>query len=122
MEELQILVNMVAELPTMALWVLLGFWAYKIIVVGSIYGVIKFCSQKIHDVFVAYSVKSQNIRLLLDGEIISGTKEALMAQLQRIKSTAYIHGSDIDWLRDAITEKKEREKDAKPQPRNVLSL
>lgn len=42
MEEIKELINLINQLPHLAMWVLVGFWAYKVIVVGSIYGLIKF--------------------------------------------------------------------------------
>lgn len=113
MEELKMLVDMVAKLPAMALWVLVGFWAYKVIVVGSVYGVIRLAINKLHSALTKQDVQ---VRLMLDGECISGTKEGLMAQLGRIKTrkegawcSSYIHQSDVDWLREAISEKLERD-------------
>ncbi len=35
MEELKLLIEMVADLPQMALWVLVGFFVYKVVIVGS---------------------------------------------------------------------------------------
>ena len=52
MEELKILVGMVADLPHMALWVIAAFFAYKVIIVGSVFGVIKLGINKAHDALV----------------------------------------------------------------------
>lgn len=110
MEELKLLVEMVADLPQMALWVLAGFWAYKVIVIGSIYGLIRFIVEKAHSWLT--SPKDKNVRLMLDGECISGSASDLVTQLHRIKRATgvYIHGSDVRWLADAITDKLEKEK------------
>lgn len=50
METLKQLIELIKELPDVALWVLAGYFFYKIIIVGSVYGLIKFVAQKIHDV------------------------------------------------------------------------
>lgn len=42
MDELKELVGLIKDTPTFVLWVLLGFLAYKLAVVGSIYGVIRY--------------------------------------------------------------------------------
>jgi len=49
MEELQTLVNIVEKLPSTALWVLAGIFAYKTIVIGSIFGLVKLTINKTHD-------------------------------------------------------------------------
>jgi len=49
MDELKLLIDMVANLPTLAVWVLVGYLAYKVVVVGSIYGVIRLLIIKGHD-------------------------------------------------------------------------
>lgn len=104
MEELKIIVDMIASLPQMALWVLIGFWAYKVIVIGSIYGTVKFVSQKAFDAFVKPRPMD------LDGIVIDKKTAAyLVGQLSRIASSNYIHHSDVIWLADAITEKAMRE-------------
>lgn len=117
MEELKLLIDMVAKLPAMALWVLVGFWAYKVICIGSIYGVIRLAIIKAHEVLIARKTvtKDVEVRLMLDGLVISGAKEALWAQLHRVRNkkhninSTYIHANDVDWLRVAIDEKEKRD-------------
>jgi thiamine transporter ThiT len=58
MEELKLLVEMVSNLPAMALWVIAFFFGYKVLIVGSIYGVIRFCVQKGYDSIVAWKIKA----------------------------------------------------------------
>lgn len=117
MEELKILVDMVAKLPGTALWVIAMFWAYKVVVIGSVYGVIRFVVEKAHSWLTTpkHELQDVKIRLLLDGEVITGAKDALLAQISRIKRAtgSYVHQSDVDWLRDAISEKIERDDQVK---------
>jgi len=109
MDELKLLIEMVANLPSMALWVLVGFWAYKVICIGSIYGVIRLAITKAHDWLS--NPRSKEIRPLLEGLVISGEMEELIRQLKRIRNkgfnsnSSYIHGSDVEWLSQAIDEK-----------------
>ena len=49
LEEFKELVQLLNNLPHLALWVAAGFWAYKVIVIGSIYGLIRFAIDKLHD-------------------------------------------------------------------------
>lgn len=113
MEELKILVDMISKLPTMALWVLIGFWAYKVIIVGSIYGVIRFVVDKLHNFLVTRKTEYKNveIRAMLDGMCISGQLAPLIYQINRLRGkdvgidTSYIHSASVNWLRDAIDDK-----------------
>lgn len=117
MNELKLLIDMVKDLPAMALWVLVGFWAYKVIFIGSCYGVIKLAISKVHDVLITRKVEFKEIRPLLDGICIRGETNALIAQLHRIRSKGthltsgegYIHSISIAWLREAIDEKEAKE-------------
>lgn len=112
MEELKIIVDMIASLPQMALWVLIGFWAYKVIIVGSIYGVIRFVADKIYLIFT----KPKEVSL---GGIALNENVAsfLIGQISRISSTNYIHHSDVVWLADAITEKAQRDERKLKEPK-----
>jgi hypothetical protein len=109
MDELKLLIEMVAKLPSMALWVLVGFWAYKVICIGSIYGVIRLAIVKTHDWLA--NPKSKEIRPLIDGLVISGCKDELLNEIKRLRNrgyssnSEYVHGSDVAWLREAIDEK-----------------
>ena len=115
MESLKLLVEMVASLPTMAVWVIIGYFIYKIFIVGSVYGVIRFVTQKIHDVIVAKKTEAarpvHDVTPMLDGMVITGEKEHFLFQLRRIagKGTGiksdYIHHASVEWLRGAIDDK-----------------
>lgn len=111
MEELKLLVEMVANLPGMALWVIALFFFYKLFIVGSIYGVIRLGINQLHSWLVHRKVNFVEIRPLLEGMTISGSKEALIAQIHRIRGRGlriksdYIHEASVDWLREAIDAK-----------------
>ena len=99
MEELKLLIEMVASLPQMALWVCIGFFVYKVTVIGSIYGVIRFCVQKAYD---AYKKPQE---FTLNGITINKDVEtALKVQLARLTNSAYgyIHSTDVADLQRAI--------------------
>lgn len=116
MEELKLLIEMVANLPAMAMWVLVGFFAYKVIIIGSIYGLIRFIAERLF--LWATKPELKEIRPALDGMTISGNLEALVAQLHRVRGrrtsikSEYIHGCSVDWLREAIDAKIEAEAEA----------
>jgi hypothetical protein len=116
MEELKLLVGMVTDLPSMALWVIAFFFIYKIAIIGSVYGVIRFVAGSLFDWLRAKKaapVEYKEIRPMIDGICITsdGTTESLIAQLHRLRGrnlsikSEYIHRCSVDWLREAIDEK-----------------
>lgn len=119
MEELKELVTLVGHLPALTVWVLLGYLLYKLAVVGSIYGVIKLGITRLFDWLQqrkAREVEYKEVRPMLDGMCIRGETDRLTAQLHRLRGKGltiesnYIHDRSIDWLRQAIDEKEERER------------
>lgn len=113
MEELKLLIEMVSNLPAMAMWVLVGFWAYKVVVIGSIYGVIRLAINKIHNWLTTpkHELKKLELRPTIDGLCLSGQADALIAQLNRLRgagtsiNSGYIHSNSVDFLREAIDDK-----------------
>jgi hypothetical protein len=129
MEELRLLISMVANLPQMAIWVLVGYLVYKISVIGSIYGVIRFAIAKVVEYLTLRTKekteqihRSENIEIkaTIEGMCITkdNTHRALIAQLDRLRGkgtgieSQYIHDRSVNWLREAI-DAKEREDLAK---------
>lgn len=103
MEELKLLIEMVANLPAMALWVLVGFWAYKVIIVGSIYGVIRFVVTKLVE-WRTFVPPVRPVEYKMNGLLINEeTTLALTAQIMRLSKTrGYLHQSDVFRLKEAI--------------------
>jgi hypothetical protein len=118
MEELKLLIEMVSKLPAMALWVLVGFWAYKVIVIGSIYGVIRLIVEKAHSYLTTpkHELKTVEARATIDGMVITGNLEHLLYQLRRLQGThapgtsgPYIHDHGVRFLREALDDKFAKE-------------
>lgn len=118
MDELKTLIEMVEGLPNAALWVIAAVFVYKVVVIGSIYGVIRFAIDKLHSWAVARKtreVEYKEIRPMLDSMTISGELDHLIAQIHRLRGrgcgirSEYIHGRSIDWLREAIDDKIEKD-------------
>lgn len=116
MNELKLLIQLVSELPAMAIWVLVGFYAYKVIIVGSIYGVIRFGIDRLHSWLTTpkHRLERVDISGVLNGTTITndGSHEALIAQLNRIRgkglgiNSTFIHHRSVEWLREAIDAKE----------------
>jgi len=119
MEELKLLVQMVASLPALAVWVIVAFYVYKITIIGSVYGVIRFGVGKLHDWAITRKTLppvQQEISLhdRLHGIVITSddTLSQMITQIKRIKGknlnieSNYIHEESVDWLREAINAKE----------------
>ena len=113
MEELKILVSMVAGLPQMALWVVVLFFIYKISIIGSIYGLVRYITSKLHD--WAITKKAEPTELIKEKSKIKelsivndGTYEELLQVLKntRQRGNSYINSNDLEWIKSAFEEKK----------------
>jgi hypothetical protein len=113
MDELKLLAEMVANLPAMALWVIAFFFGYKVVVVGSIYGVIRFVAQKAHESIVFYKSRPKEVQEIHKIRDITITEcmDDLIRQLRRVagkrvyNGSQHIHPASVDWLSEAITDK-----------------
>lgn len=102
MDELKLLIEMVANLPTMAMWVLVGFFAYKVIVIGSIYGLVRFFVDKLHNWLTSPKVFKYKLG---DMTINDDVMQDLVDQISRIRDGgSYIHASHVSKLKKAIDE------------------
>lgn len=108
MEELLSLIKAIAELPTMALWVLGGYLVYRLAILGSAYATVRFVAAKLHDAYVVkQQAKSTVLYAWKDGiePISESTKNAIIASLIRLK----LHGkanrySNLDYVHDSFAE------------------
>jgi hypothetical protein len=81
MDEIKELINLINQLPTIAVWVLMAYLVYKLAVIGSVYGLIRFGIDKLHDWLV--SPKTVTVKAEFGGiGIFSET--SLSHQLQRV--------------------------------------
>lgn len=97
MDELKLLIDMVANLPTLMVWVLVGYLAYKVAVVGSIYGVIRLLIVKGHD----WLTRPKQARIgtrTLNAEVA----EELQVQINRLGTHGYISSRDVMILKEAL--------------------
>lgn len=136
MELIREVLEVVKDLPDLAIWVLIGILFYKVVIVGSIFGIIKMAIEKSYNVFELKRddtiehdkavLKSAYLQQLeeqekkyrheytLDHEFIchDGTYEDFKSFLRLVKGESmYIHKNDVDFLRQAYKEKQKREKE-----------
>jgi hypothetical protein len=93
MDELQVIVNMVKTLPTLAIWVLAGLLFYKVTVVGSIFGILKLLINKVFE----WQAKPKQLKLY-DRCIDLETYKALETQIQRLGTFNWVYMSDVHKL------------------------
>jgi len=135
MEELRQLVEILKEVPTMGMVVLGGYLLYKLVIVGSVFGVVRLLITKSTGIFTARTntkleanrqkadqqkrehdlQSSEYAYSLLKNITIDDRLPELMLQLRRLRGigsggSAYIHSRDIKWLREAIDAKKIEDK------------
>lgn len=108
MEELKEILHIIAGLPSLTVWVLVGFLVYKLAVIGSVYGTIRFGIQQ----FVVWRASSNTRTFRMGSRLIDeAASEALQGQIVRLASnTGYIHHSDVIRLQRAIDAMLEKEK------------
>jgi len=115
MEELKLLIKMVADLPQMALWVALGYFVYKVAVIGSIYGLARFFIDKLHSWLVTPKEKLVEVKYeigpyFLGSHSMSDLKRALATANEKVggKESYHLHRNAIQFMIDAINEKEKR--------------
>lgn len=120
MEELKLLIEAIAGLPTLATWVIMGYMMYKLAIVGSIYATIRFICVKFVEWRIAPKVFTFSIEEAAEGfKLLSDSRTGLLNVLKLMQSRSrkyynsseYIHDSDIEWLRAAVSEKLKREEE-----------
>lgn len=104
MDELETLVKMVAALPALTVWVLVGYLAYKVVIIGSIYGVIRLAIDRFHNYLTRAPHPPQPTPLTFGGIVINkDVADALTAQIMRLPSMGgYVHGHDVMTLAKLI--------------------
>lgn len=121
MEELKILVEMVAGLPSLALWVVAFFFIYKVSVIGSIYGVIRFVTQRLYDWSVSGKRKEIHFEDIAN-DICVTTDDTRLKLIKLLKSIAkdnghysgvFIHSGTVEWMEKAVNAQRILDKSTK---------
>jgi len=115
-EDFNILIESIARLPDFAAYMVAFFFVYKVVIIGSVYGLIRYLGMRLFNYLEYRKVEYKEIRPMLDGMCIKAETDKLIAQLYRLRGVSYttdlrfIHANDIDWLREAIDEKLLKDK------------
>lgn len=106
MEELKLLIEAVAGLPTMTLWVLVGYLIYKLAVIGSVYGTIRFGIEK----FVEWRTtpppeqvvrKEYTMRHVAINDNVCDLLERQVLRLRK-QNLSYLHDDDVRQLQEIL--------------------
>lgn len=120
-DELKQLLDLVRELPELAVWSLLGFATYKLVVylstTGSIVFVLKLLIEKCHSAITSPK-EVAHVWRIGDWCLMSDAKDSLesavtgaLRECRPEKSTRYIHGSDVGPLIEHLREFKRKASD-----------
>ncbi len=112
MDDLKILIEALAKMPTLAIWVVAMYFAFKIAVIGSVYGVIRYVAMQVHDWAVKKKepdVKIQQHNIVLEGKLITSLREdpeELHRLFRRLpaRDLDYIFNTDIKMVHKALDE------------------
>lgn len=119
MNELSELIKAIAGLPHLAIWAIAIFYGYKVAVVGSIYGVIRFVATKCADVMTKRAEREHVVKVahLQETFVNQATAESMDALLREVRAAShkygrsdYVHTHMIDVLRDAYRASLEGDK------------
>ena len=126
MEELKLLIEAVAELPELAIWVVAMYFFFKLAIVGSVYGVIRFLVLKTHDVLqrrydAVIKSKEPNVvvkqhNLMLHDRLITSIRDDNDGEFSRLldrmtrPELSYIFSPDIARVHKALDKLEEEEK------------
>lgn len=98
MEQLKVLIELVAGLPSLTVWVLVGFLLYKIVVVGSIYSVARLLIIKLH-----HAITRSKEFTIDEVPVNAETAVALTKQLSRLLGGGFFYKmQDVEKLRKAL--------------------
>ena len=106
MEELKLLIEAIAGLPTMTLWVLVGYLVYKLAIIGSVYGLIRYAIEK----FVEWRTtpppeqvirKEYTMRGIAINDDVCDRLERQVLRLRK-KELGYLHLSDVLRLQEIL--------------------
>ena len=108
MESLALLVDMVKDLPDMAVYLVFAYFVYKLFVVGSVYGLLRFSVDRLYRAYILpKDVRVKSTVITEKTNKITSTKTAQVRLIELLEEfTAsrggLINGTDISWLQEAI--------------------
>lgn len=110
-EILKAVTNALVQTPSLALWVLVIIYGFKVVVVGSVYGTIRFVIDRMHSAYLTpkHTLKVVDIEYRIK-EMSITNPDQFIAQLERVArripgTGCRLGHTDLAWLTSAIDEK-----------------
>ena len=96
-EVIDSVMKLVVDSPNIALWVLVIIYGFKVVIVGSIYGTIRFVVAKLHDGWIRPRVVTTMYKLPNLSHLINEDAQFQLNELMKLITTPgnYIHSSSI---------------------------
>ena len=107
MNELQLVTNILKELPDSVVWVIGFYFGLKLVFYGSIYGVIALAIKSLHNWAITKKVKPEK-EIVISHDIYKmsidqNAYDFLMQQLKRLNDhSRFIHESDVRRMSEAL--------------------
>jgi hypothetical protein len=120
LQELKEILGIIKDLPHMVMWVLAGLLLYKVVVVGSIYGVIKLAIDRLHSWLVTPKVVTHQYdlkHLSMTTEAAEALSIFLGSAARDVKSFggSYLYPDDIMRIKKRYDLGKLEEEKTKPK-------
>lgn len=135
MDELKQLAEIVKDLPTIGLFILAAYFFYKMFIIGSVFAITRFLIGQLTGSYNNRVERFTNIRqteaetskervvnesldrhyATIKHMVINEEMPSLLVQIGRLigkgtnVKTQYVHNHGVDWLRQAIDEKEQRD-------------
>ena len=106
-EALKEIVAIIEKLPHMALWILAGLLFYKVVIIGSWFGIAKLLIERTHSYLTRPPIPKPPEQMYLDDVLCMVPRQRLIEVLRKIPNLSvyrYIHASHLDWLETAVIE------------------
>lgn len=116
-EALKEISDIIKQLPHLSIWILAGLLFYKVVIIGSWFGIARLVILKTHDLITKHMEEAKQPQDLKIGNILIDDKlepefRAAIANL-RTNDLCRIHQSDIDWLMKATNQRRAEQEDAR---------
>lgn len=100
-DALKEIVVLVEKLPNIAIWILAGLLFYKVVVIGSWFGIAKLLIERSYSYL---KLKAEEPRAISLKHLLCQVSETRLTDVLKKarRHSEYLHGSDLNWLEDLI--------------------
>lgn len=120
-DELKQLMDVFKDAPNVVIWLVVGFFVYKLVmylsVTGVAYKIASLLITKAHNAYISERPTQRKVTSIhgFDEITLTDCLPELMKQLRRIRgkgltiTSRYIHEQSVDWLKEAIDDKEAKD-------------